>query len=150
MKKKRQRAILELISSKVIITQEELQDALKEKGFCVTQATVSRDIKELRIVKALDSAGNYRYISDYKKTFSDSKVKFNDVFSNSVISIDYALNNVVIICHPGMASGACVIVDSLKNNDVLGTLAGDDTVLAITRNEKAAESLVSRLNELLR
>lgn len=150
MKKKRQKVILELISSQIIITQEELQDALKEKGFNVTQATVSRDIKELRIVKALDAAGNYRYISDYKTSFSGSEVKFNDVFSNSVISIDYALNNVVIRCHPGMASGACVTIDNLKDKDVLGTLAGDDTIFAITRNEKAAESLVSRLNELLR
>ncbi|MDO4743507.1 MAG: hypothetical protein Q4B04_05690, partial [bacterium] len=93
---------------------------------------------------------NYRYISDYKTSFSGSEVKFNDVFSNSVISIDYALNNVVIRCHPGMASGACVTIDNLKDKDVLGTLAGDDTIFAITRNEKAAESLVSRLNELLR
>lgn len=149
MKKDRQQLILELISNNVIDTQEDLQAALCDSGYQVTQATVSRDIKEMRIVKALDAEGRYRYIYNHKSN-SESSVRYVDIFANSVISIDYAMNDVVVKCHSGMASGACAALDNLYGGMVVGTLAGDDTILAITRNEEAAKILTDRLNTLIK
>jgi len=149
MKKERQQLTIDLITNNVIETQEDLQTALCESGCEVTQATVSRDIKELRIVKALDSAGRYRYILNQKSS-SQSSVRFADIFSNSVISIDYAMNDVIIKCHSGMAPGACAALDNLYGSLVVGTLAGDDTILAITRNEEAAKTLTDRLVTLIK
>jgi len=149
MKKERHQLILELITKNVIETQEDLQTALCEAGFEVTQATVSRDIKELRIVKALDMEGHYRYIFN-QKSGPESSVRFVDIFSNSVISIDYAMNDVVIKCHSGMAPGACAALDNLYGSMVVGTLAGDDTILAITRNETAAKTLNDKLITLIK
>ncbi|MDD4698996.1 MAG: arginine repressor [Oscillospiraceae bacterium] len=149
MKKERQQLILELITKNVIETQEDLQETLCKSGSEVTQATISRDIKELKIVKALDSEGRYRYIFN-QKYGSESSVRFVDIFSNSVISIDYAMNDVVIKCHSGMAPGACAALDNLYGSMVVGTLAGDDTILAITRNEEAAKTLTDRLITLIK
>lgn len=147
MKKKRQERILELIAAQVIDTQEDLQAALKQNGYDVTQATVSRDVKELQIVKAADATGRYRYISHRES--DGRKVAYNDIFSNSVIYIESAMNDVVIKCHSGMAPGACAALDSMKWDSVVGTLAGDDTILAITRSETAAIELVKSLKRLI-
>jgi len=149
MKKERQQLTISLITKNVIETQEDLQTALCQAGCEVTQATVSRDIKELRIVKALDTEGRYRYILNQKSGLQSS-VRFVDIFSNSVISIDYAMNDVVIKCHSGMAPGACAAIDNLYGSLVVGTLAGDDTILAITRNEEAAKTLTDRLVTLIK
>ncbi len=149
MKRQRQEAILNMIENNVIDTQKGLQDALTDMGFEVTQATVSRDIKELRIVKALDSEGRYRYIQNARSSGYDMPPRFSDIFSNSVVSVNYAMNDVVIKCHPGTASGACVVLDSMFESSVLGTLAGDDTILAITKDEESAAKLVEDLKELL-
>lgn len=147
MKKKRQERLLELISSQIIDTQEDLQAALKSSGYDVTQATVSRDIKELRIVKATDSDGRYRYIS-HRET-AGARIAYHDIFSGSVIKIDYAMNDVVIKCHPGMASGACAALDNMKWDCVVGTLAGDDTILVITRSENSAHELAVSLRRII-
>lgn len=147
MKKQRQQRILELIASQVIDTQEDLQDALKQGGYDVTQATISRDIKELNIIKATDAAGRYRYISHRES--QPHKIAYNEIFANSVISIDCAMNDVVIKCHTGMAQGACAALDNMKWESVVGTLAGDDTILAITRSETAAMELVKSLRRLI-
>ncbi len=147
MKKNRQERILELIESQVIDTQEDLQAALRQSGYEVTQATISRDVKELHIVKATDAAGRYRYTAH--RTAAPRKVAYHDIFESSVISIDSAMNDVVIKCHTGMAQGACAALDNMKWDAVVGTLAGDDTILVITRSESDAITLVKSLKRLI-
>ncbi|HHW46256.1 MAG TPA: arginine repressor [Clostridiales bacterium] len=148
MKKLRQQKVLELIKSRPIETQEELLYLLKQAGFDVTQATISRDIKELRIVKVLDSNGKYRYVSNSGQT-SDVNERYAEIFVNSVKSIDYAMNNVVIKCFSGTAMAACAALDHLYSDLMVGTLAGDDTILAITRDEEGARALTEKLSELI-
>ena len=150
MKDKRQQKILDLISENVIITQEDLQSALQELGFPVTQSTVSRDIKELRLVKGHDSGGNYRYISGEMSVATEQPMThYRDLFAKSDKSINYALNNVVIKCYSGMASTVGVAVDMLCSAKMLGSLAGDDTIFIVTRSEAESESLTSELKKLL-
>ena len=148
MKKDRQSKIIELISATPIETQEELQAALMSAGYDVTQATVSRDIKELRIVKMLDSNGIYRYA--VSNNAAKGKIfKYREIFSHSCISVCYSMNDVVIKCHPGMAQGACTSLDMMECENVLGTLAGDDTIFVITKTEADAASLCKMLSELI-
>ncbi len=151
MKNKRQDSLLKMIRENVISTQEDLMNSLLALGYKVTQSTVSRDIKELRIVKALDSEGNYRYISAFDNSSSDGEKsdKYADIFAHAVLSIKHAMNDIVIKCYPGMASSACVAVDSLYNDMILGSLAGDDTVFIITESEEAATALAKELNKML-
>ncbi len=147
MKKERQAKVLSLIEQHPIETQEELQQRLKSAGYDVTQATVSRDIKELRIVKMLDANGVYRYAVNGDR--SGKSFKYNDIFAHSAISVTYSMNDVVIKCHSGMAQGACASLDMMKCENVLGTLAGDDTIFVITKTEKDAAALCDMLRELI-
>ena len=148
MKKDRQTKILELIARQPIETQEDLQAHLQAMGFDVTQSTVSRDIKELRIVKMLDSNGIYRYaISHVAGKGSD--LKHREIFAHSCVSVDYSMNDVVIKCHPGMAQGACACLDMMECKNVLGTLAGDDTIFVITKSESDAKELTEMLSEII-
>ncbi len=151
MKNKRQDSLLKMIRENVISTQEDLMNSLLDLGYKVTQSTVSRDIKELRIVKALDSEGNYRYISAFDSAPADNEKtdKYTDIFANAVISIKHSMNDIVIKCYPGMASSACVAVDSLYKDMILGSLAGDDTIFIITESEEAATTLAKELNKML-
>ena len=151
MKNKRQDTLLKMIRENVISTQEDLMNSLLSLGYKVTQSTISRDIKELRIVKALDSEGNYRYTCafDNVNNESDNKGKYADIFTSSVVSIQHSMNDVVIKCFPGMASGACVAVDALFGDMILGSLAGDDTIFIITKGEEAASELSEELNKML-
>ena len=128
--------------------QEELQNALIEAGYDVTQSTVSRDIKKLRIVKGHDRDGNYRYIAA-EQTAPRSDNHYRELFAHSVKSVAYALNNVVVKCYTGMASTACVAVDELFGDMMLGSLAGDDTIIIVTYNEHGAEQLSRELKNLL-
>lgn len=148
MKKQRQERILAWIAERPIDTQEELLSLLRQEGFKATQATVSRDMKELRIVKAVDEAGRSRYMPPQAaRTGRDAP--YGDIFARSVIRIDCAMNDVVIHCYSGMAPGAAAALDSMKWEMVVGTLAGDDTILAITRNETAALELVKSLKAII-
>ena len=149
MKSKRQQMILDLIENKVCLTQEDLQNGLKMAGFDVTQSTVSRDIRELKLVKGRDKDGNYRYLAHKTETSPHSDSHYNEMFVGAVKSIDYALNNVVIKCYNGMASSACVAVDAMFGDMMLGSLAGDDTIIIVTRGEKESENLVNSLKNLL-
>ena len=153
MKTGRQQKIRELIKDKIIDTQEELLRLLRECGYDVTQATVSRDIKELRLVKALDSAGRYRYINNQNDT-SDITSRFYSLINDSVVSCDIGQNIVCIKCYSGMAQAVCTSLDSaqdsLQLDGIIGTLAGEDTIFVLCRNEERAAALVDRLNELLR
>ena len=149
MKSQRQAKILEIISTRNIETQEQLLAALQAEGFRGTQATISRDIKELRIVKELTSFGTYRYAvstSDVATTFS---ARLNTIFRESVISFDYAQNLIVIRTLPGLASAACSAIDAMNMGAVVGTLAGDDTVLVIMRDNNSAAVLCGEIKGLL-
>lgn len=151
MKNKRHEALLKVISENSISTQEDLTNALLDLGFKVTQSTISRDIKELRITKLLDKSGNYRYIAP-TDNFSNSNGnidKYVDIFSNSAISVRYSMNDVVIRCHSGMASSACVAVDHLYKDIIVGSLAGDDTIFIITESQSDAHKLTESLKKLL-
>ncbi len=148
MKNDRQAALLRLIEEQVIETQEKLQSELKALGFNVTQATVSRDIKALKIVKALDGMGNYRYtVGAHHK--EDNSSRYTEIFKKSVVSIRSAVNDVVIKCFTGTANAACAAIDELYSDMFVGTLAGDDTILIITSSADAALLLVEKLNEVL-
>ena len=148
MKKQRHARIKELISRYAITTQEELLDRLKEEGYNVTQATISRDIKELRLIKALDSNEVYRYMSP-KTDVNNPLMNYNEIFKNAVVSIDYAMNTVVVKCHTGMAQAACAAIDKMQYVMVVGTLAGDDTIFLLTRNESQAKSLSFELSKII-
>ena len=148
MKKERHAKLIELISSFAIETQEELQQKLIESGFDVTQATVSRDIKELRVVKMLDGNGVYRYAVGIDGK-GPKTLKYRDLFAHSVISVAYSMNDVVIKCHTGMAQGACAALDTMHLENVLGTIAGDDTIFVITKTEADAEKLCKNLMEVI-
>ncbi len=148
MKKKRLEKIKEIIAQNVVETQEDLLIHLKQAGYEVTQATVSRDMKELRLVKALDSMENYRYMSP-KNEIPKFQMNFNDIFTGGVIGVDYAMNNVVLKCHSGMANAACAALDQMEMDSVVGTLAGDDTILVITRTPVQAEMLAKEFSKML-
>ena len=146
MKKNRQEKILQIINERIILTQDDLQDALKQEGFDVTQSTISRDIKRLRLIKGHDAKGNYRYISAGKASDSAREVsQYREMFSKSVISVECALNDIVIKCYNGMASSACVAVDAVFGDRMLGTIAGDDTIFIIARSAEDASALANEL-----
>ena len=149
MKSQRQAKILEIISNKNIETQEQLLAELQAEGFRATQATISRDIKELRIVKELTSLGTYRYTisaSDLGSTFS---ARLNTIFRECVISFDYAQNIIVVRTLPGLASAAGSAIDAMNLNTIVGTLAGDDTVMIVMRDTNAAATLCGEIKSLL-
>ena len=142
----RQGKILELIEEKDIETQEELVKELQNSGFEVTQATVSRDIKELGLIKISADGKRQKYTKE--RTDNTVMSKFTDMFRHSVVTIDYALNIVVIKTLSGSANVAGTMVDRLKNSSVLGCVAGDDTVFAVLHDERAAEDLTQKLREI--
>ncbi len=150
MKGKRQEEIINLIKNKIIITQEDLQSELVALGFNVTQSTVSRDIKDLKIVKGHDKNGNYRYIAGESIAVSKhSEDHYCEVLKRSAKSAHYAVNNVVVKCHNGMASSACVAVDSMFGDMMLGSLAGDDTIIVVTGSEEQSILLYEELNKII-
>lgn len=149
MKSKRQEMIINLIRNKVCFTQEDLQNGLLEQGFNVTQSTISRDIRELKLVKGRDKEGNYRYLINETSKQTENDFHYKDLFARSVKNIAYALNNVVIKCNSGMASSVCVAVDEMFGDKMLGSLAGDDTIIIVTACERESAELTMSLNKLL-
>ena len=150
MKSRRQEIILELIRKKICLTQEDLQQGLLEAGFDVTQSTVSRDIRELKLVKGRDENGNYRYLANSVSSNNPKKeMRYNDIILHGVKSVVYSLNNVVVKCAPGMASSACVVIDEIFGDMMLGSLAGDDTVIIVTSDEQKSASLCESIKNLL-
>lgn len=141
MKPNRQAKILELITLKEIETQEQLLNELNACGFPATQATISRDIKELRLIKELGPNGTYRYSAASKQREHSSSAKLNSIFKQCVIACDHAQNIVVIKTMPGLASAACSAIDAMGSDDVVGTLAGDDTAFLLLRDTASATSL---------
>ena len=142
----RQVKLLELISEKDIETQEELVGELLRAGFEVTQATVSRDIKELGLVKVSVDGRRQRYTRE--KSDNSVASKFVDLFRHSVLSVDYAVNIVVVKTLAGSGNVAGAMIDRTKNSMVLGCVAGDDTVFAVLRDEESAKEMTEYLREL--
>ena len=149
MKSQRQAKILEIISNKNIETQEQLLAELQAEGFRGTQATISRDIKELRIVKELTSLGAYRYTVSSNDLGSSFSARLNTIFRECVISVDYAQNMIVVRTLPGLASAAGSAIDAMNLNTIVGTLAGDDTVMIVMRDTYAAATLCGEIKSLL-
>ena len=149
MKSKRHAMITRLIAAQNIETQEELAGILREHGFSVTQATVSRDIKELRLVKVLTSEGRYRYAA-VEKAEADMQERFIQMFTNCVLSVNSAGNLIVLKTIAGSASAACEAVDSLKWPEILGTIAGDNTIFLAVHDVKAVPELVRKFQKMMK
>lgn len=149
MKTQRQAKILEIVSSRDVETQEQLLQELQDAGFYSTQATISRDIKELRIVKELTRRGTYRYTTSTKEVKGTFSTRLNTIFRECVTGFDYAQNIVVIHTLPGLASAAGSAIDAMNMNFILGTLAGDDTVMIVMRDTNAAASFCGEIKNLL-
>ena len=145
MKKRRHEKILELIDRFEIETQDELLGYLREEGFAVTQATVSRDIKELRLIKLLSPGGKYRYAHSVEKAADTISFRFGAIFRESVITVDWAGNFEVIKRYTGMSNAASAALDAMENQEIVGTIAGDDTIFVLLRGEKEAQELCQRL-----
>jgi len=149
MKSQRQAKILEIISNKNVETQEQLLAELQAAGFRGTQATVSRDIKELRIVKELTSLGNYRYTTSSNELSGTFSARLNTIFRECVVSFDYSQNIIVIRTLPGLANAAASAIDTMNMSTVVGSLAGDDTVMIVMRDTNAAASFCGEIKNLL-
>ena len=149
MKTQRQAKIMEIISTRDIETQEQLLQALQDEGFYSTQATISRDIKELRVVKELTSFGTYRYTASAKDGAGTFSARLNTIFRECITSFDYAQNIIIIKTMPGLASAAASAVDAMNMSVVVGTLAGDDTVFLVMRDNNAAAAFCGEIKNLL-
>ena len=150
MKSERQAKIMEIISTTNVETQEQLLAALEAAGFNATQATISRDIKELRIVKELTSFGTYRYTAAAREVPASFSGRLNTIFRECVTNFDYAQNIVVIHTLPGLANAAASALDAMKMSVVVGTIAGDDTVFIVMRDTNAAAAFCGEIKGLLR
>ena len=148
MKSQRQAKILEIISTTNVETQEQLLQELEDAGFRSTQATISRDIKELRIVKELTTLGTYRYTTAAKEVPSTFSNRLNTIFRECVTRYDYAQNLVVIHTLPGLAGAAASAIDAMNMSVVVGTLAGDDTVMVVMRDTNAAAQFCGEISSL--
>lgn len=152
MKKSRQEKILELVSLYCIDTQDELIDRLKESGYDVTQATVSRDIRALNLIKVQTEQGIYRYVLPRGEGISADERKDPRNTSNHalfIVSVAYAMNNVVVKTTAGMASAVALFLDDTYHNMMLGSVAGDDTVIVVTRSEEDSHRLCNYLSNMI-
>lgn len=149
MKNARQMAILSIIEKDNIETQEELAAKLRELGIVVTQATVSRDIKELRLLKVLTPDGSYKYATVDKAEHGVSE-RLVRMFIDSVLSISHAENLIVIRTLPGSANAAGEAIDSMRWPEVLGTISGDNTIFVAVRSAAEAPAVVEKFQEILK
>ncbi len=150
MKKNRQEKILELITRYPIGTQDELIARLREYDCNATQATVSRDIRALKLVKVLMEDGSYRYVMPRANegTRPDATgMNYHKAYADSILSVQYAMNNVVIKTTPGMASAVALMLDHTNHDMMLGTVAGDDTIIIVTRSAEESRALVDSVEE---
>ncbi len=145
MKKKRQTEILSIISEYEIENQDKLREKLTERGYKVTQATISRDINELNLEKAISDNG----VSCYMKAQKASSVHFENIFRQAVLKIDCSANIVCVKCRSGLANAACATLDSMNLEYVVGTIAGDDTFFILVRTENDTKTLMNYLKKML-
>ncbi|WP_397351922.1 arginine repressor [Oscillibacter sp.] len=149
MKNNRQAMILEIISQENIETQEQLLAKLQERGINSTQATISRDIKQMHLIKQPAGQGVYKYaVSDNRNRLNFAE-KLRTIFRESITSIDYAQNIVVIKTMPGLASAACSALDNMDLTYMVGSLAGDDTAFLLMKDTEAAETFCEEIKEML-
>lgn len=148
MKKGRHEAILSLIKKESIGTQDDLMQRLNEMGYKVTQATVSRDIKALKLVKTPFEAGQYKYTVSSGEG-EDHSGKYYSILSHSVTDVNYAGNMVVVKCFSGMAQAACAAIDNLMLSKIVGTLAGDDTIFVLCKDEEKAEDFKNIVSKII-
>ncbi len=149
MKKNRHEKIIEIVEKYDVETQDELIEYLRKTGYDVTQATVSRDIRELKLTKVMSEKGSYRYELP-KTNESLGSFKFSHALAESITSVDYAMHTVVVKTFPGMAQAVAVGIDNLHLPVILGCVAGDDTIIIIARSAEAADDLNSRIKEIIR
>lgn len=150
MKQKRQEKILEIISNNNVTTQGNLMDLLEQNGFTATQATLSRDMRELRLVKVMGENGLYKYAVPSNEKVTELGTKFRSIFAEAVIGVDYAFHIVVLKCHTGMANAACAALDNMKIRDIVGSIAGDDTIFILLRTEQQALKFVSEIKQIIK
>ena len=149
MKPGRQSVILEIISERDIETQHQLMQALAERGIKSTQATLSRDIKDMRLVKELGPNGNYRYVQAARPEQDDSSERLRKILKESLVSFDLAQNLLVIKTLPGLAPAACSAIDGMHIENLVGTLAGDDTAFLAMRDNDSALRLYHEIETIL-
>lgn len=148
MKVLRHAKIIEIINSKEIETQEELAEELKNNGMDVTQATVSRDIKELKLIKVLSSSGKYKYVAiSPEQNFLSNKLV--NIFAHTVLSAENVNNFVVVKTITGSASAAAEAIDSLNFDEIAGTIAGDNTIFIMVRTTEKAQEVVKKIKKML-
>ena len=150
MKNDRQTRILEIIEREPIDTQEQLQQRLQEEGITCTQATISRDIKQLHLIKEPIGQGKYRYAVSVQRNRLNVADKLRTIFRESIVSVDYAQNIVVIKTMAGLANAAAAALDSMSIPYMVGSLAGDDTALLVMRDTESARSFCDEIHEMLK
>lgn len=149
MKSRRHTRIIEIINEHSVETQDELLNLLHEEGYKVTQATISRDIKDLKLIKTQSQDGKYRYVQTKSKNSFEILTNFTPLFSSSVISINLAQNLIVIKTLSGMAQAICASLDEMNFTEIVGTIAGDDTIFIACKNNEDSKSFCKYLNTLL-
>ena len=149
MKATRQGAILELVAMYDIETQDDLIDKLRKEGYNVTQATVSRDIRELKLTKVPTGYGGSRYVR-HSAMENISAVKFNNALVDSIIKADYAGNNIVLRTYPGLAGAVATGIDGIQMAEILGCVAGDDTIIIVARDSESAKEISEKIRSLVK
>ncbi|MCI8422421.1 MAG: arginine repressor [Lawsonibacter sp.] len=150
MKNARQTEIMDIIRTTEVETQEQLLAQLRKRGFNATQATISRDIKELRLVKEMTGQGQYRYALSEHKSPKTLDLRLRNIFKEGVLSVDLAQNLVVVKTMPGLASAACSALDGMDIPGMVGSLAGDDTGILIMQDNSAAQQFRGEVHKLLK
>lgn len=148
MKTARQNVILQIIAERDIETQSQLIEALAEHGVSSTQATLSRDIKDLQLVKELGDSGKYRYVVSGKSKNSDHELRLKKIFRESVTAYNTAQNLVVLKTLPGLAPAACSALDAMIIDNLVGTIAGDDTAFLAMKDSQSAENFCREIGEM--
>ena len=147
MKSNRHSVILEIIEKNDVETQEELIGRLKDSGFDVTQATISRDIRELKLTKVMGAEGKYKYV--LHKTHSDvGMTSYTGTISASIKSVDFSMNIVVVKTYPGMAGAIAAVIDASNIKNVMGCVAGDDTIIVAVKDPLMASSVASEIRKI--
>lgn len=148
MKKQRQKKILEIISKYNVETQDGLIEKLRDEGFVVTQATASRDIRELNLVKVSADGNTYKYAEANKDDMKIS-VKYKSILKETLVSIDYACNMIVLKTYSGMAQAAAAALDNMGWSEIVGSVAGDDTIIIVMRSDDSAKEFYSKFHGMI-
>jgi len=149
MKSSRHDKILEIIGKYEVETQDDLIERLRNEGFNVTQATVSRDIRELKLSKISTARGTYRYVQSRRHP-NESNVRFNNALIESILKVDFANNIIVLKTLPGLASAVATGIDSIHLVEILGSIAGDDTIMVVTRDSESAAEISDKLKHMMK